>query len=225
MVYRRRRTMKPRRKTTYRRRKVARVPRNISAGGTNICKVVRTTFIENWTPNSATTGGFWRYTQFAPNQIGNWSDYFNMFDQYKVCALKFTYRPRYDNFAGNDTTDVTLPGVTAQGLTNVHVINDPYSTISPTGTYSAATLNAFLENGKVKSYQGGRPISVYFKPTINLTTEAGNNMRRRAGWLNVNVNNVHSGFHIFMQDTNLTGVFNQSYDVFVTSYVMLRNAR
>jgi len=214
-----------RRAAPRKRMRKAYVPRGVRSGGTNIVKITRTTYIENWTPSSATTGGFWRYYQFAPNQIGNWTDYFNLFDQYKVAALKFTFRPRYDNFSGNDTVDTTLPGVTNQGLTNVHVINDPYSTVSPTGVYNAATLNSFLENGNVKSYQGIRPVSVYFKPTINLTTEAGNNMRRRAGWLNVNINNVHSGFHIFLQDTNLTGVFNQSFDVFITSYVMLRNAR
>lgn len=223
MAYRRRTAMRPRRKIA--RKKYARVPRRIGGSGTNITKIVRTTWLENWTPSTATTNGFWRYYQFTPNLIHNWQDYFNLFDQYKISALKFTFRPRYTEFAGNDTVDTTLPGVTTQGTTMVHVINDPYSTVVPAGTYNFLTLNAFLENGKVKSYQGVKPISVYYKPTINLTTEAGNNMRRRAGWLNVNLNNSHSGFHIFLQDVNLTGVFNQSYDVFVTSYVMLRNAR
>lgn len=210
------------------RRKVyakRRVPRPVPNGGTNILKICRTTYLENWTPNTTTTAGFFRYYQFTPNLIGNWQDYFNLFDQYKICALKFTFRPRYDSFAGNDTTDTTLPGITAQGLTSAHIINDPYSTLSPSGTYTFLNFNAFLEQGKVKSYTGTKPFSVYFKPTINLTTEAGNNMRRRASWLNVTNNNVHNGFYIFLQDVNFTGVFNQSYDVFVTSYVMLRNAR
>lgn len=223
MVKRRAPAARPRRKL-YAKRKM-RIPRRIGGSGTNILKVCRTTYLQNWSPSSVNVNGFWRYYQFTPNLIGNWQDYFNMFDQYKICALKYTFRPRYDNFAGNDTTDTTIPGITSNGTTMVHVVNDPYSTVIPAGSYDFLTLNAFLEQGKVKSYQGNQPITVYFKPTINIATEAGNNMRRRAGWLNVNLNNSHSGFHIFLQDVNFTAVFNQSYDVFVTSYVMLRNAR
>lgn len=178
-----------------------------------------------WIPNTTTTAGFWRYFQFQADQVPNWADLFNLFDSYKISALKYEFHPRFDSFSGNDTTDTTLPGTTNQAGTRIHIVNDPYSTIVPSGIYNSATLNAFMENGQCKSYSGNRVVTVYCKPTINLTTEAGNNMRRRASWLNVTNLNVHNCFHAFVQDPGLTGVFGNSFDVYCTVYMMLRNIR
>lgn len=222
MVYKRRRpTMKPRRKTV--RRRMARIPRSVKPK--NALSVKRTFWREHWTPNTTTTNGFWRYYQFTPDLIPNWADYTSIFDQYKVNALRYTFRPRYDNYSGNDTTDTTVPGITNAFDTRIYVVNDPYSTIGPTGTYSLPILNSFLEQGNVKMYKGGRDVNVYFKPSINLATEAGNNMRRRASWLNVTNNNAHNGFHIFLHDSNFAAIFAQSYDVFITAYMTFRNQR
>lgn len=182
-------------------------------------------WLEHWAPNTTTTAGFWRYYQFTPNLIPNWNDFFNLFDQYKINALKFSFVPRFDNYAGNDSTDVTAPGVTLATGAFLHVVNDPYSTVTPSGTYTTANLNSFMEQGPVKTYVATKPVEVYYKPTINMATEAGNNMRTKAPWLNVNLNNAHSGFHIFAQDPNLSAAWTQTFDVFVTVYASFRNMR
>lgn len=185
----------------------------------------RTFFLYNWQPGTAATQSFWRYLQFQVNQIPNWQNYQDLFDQYKINAIKTVYRPRYDNFDGANTTDTTVPGVTNNNGSRIHIVNDPYSTIIPTGIYGSASFNDFCEQGTVKTYEGNRPVTVYTKPTINISTENGNNMRRRASWLNTNVQSVHNLFHIYVQDNNFASNLGNSYDVFVTVYISLRNMR
>lgn len=226
MVYKRPRAQ-PRRRLYAKRRGMKRVARPMRSLRYPSITVQRTFYQGSWVPNQTTTDGFWKYYQFTPNVIPNWNDYFNLFDAYKINALKYTFRPRYDNYSGNDTTDTTIPGITAASSINMHVVNDPYSTVVPAGLFSAATFNSFMEQGNVKSYTGNKPFSVYFKPTINISTEAGNNMRRKAGFLNVNLNNSHSGFYIFAQPYNMVDFnsVNQQFDVFITVYMTLRNLR
>lgn len=187
----------------------------------------RTFWLQNWTPSTTTTNDFWRYYTFTLSQLPNVGELTSLFDQYKISALKFTFRPRYDGFMGNDTTDTTIPGVTNQGKTQVHIVNDPKSTIAPGGVYNSGTLNSFFEQGRVKTRGGNRPFSVYFKPTVANDADGVNIATyQRAPWLNTTTNAiVHRGFHIFLQDINLTGVFGQSYDVFVTPYMKFKNMR
>ena len=84
-------------------------------------------------PATTNTIDFYRYYTFTVNQIPNWSEYQALFDEYKVNWFKYTFRPRYDSFAGNDTTDTTLPGVTNQSTTYLHTLVDPKTYITPSG--------------------------------------------------------------------------------------------
>lgn len=182
----------------------------------------RTFWLQLWSPSTATTAGFWQYWVTSLQQLPNYAQYTSVFDKYKINSIKFSFRPRYDNFAGNDTTDVTLPGTTAQGGTNMHVIIDPTSNVTPSGIYDAANLNVFLENGRVRSYTGNEPIEVLVKyPCVAEDTNTTANARyERSKWYSTNLPGVqHRGLHAFLQDTNLTGVFNQAFDVFVTMNV------
>lgn len=212
-----------RRKIAAKRRRYARkIPRNIRYP---LLKLQRTTYLENWVPNTTTVTGFWKLYTFTLNNLNNASEYINLFDQYRICALKYTFVPRYDSFDGADTTDTTLPGVTNQGATRLHIVNDPFTTRSPSGLYTQANLNSFFEEGRVKTYSGNRNVNVYFKTAVNNSVDSGAN-RTRSMWLNVSQSGVpHYGFHVFAQDVNMTGVFGQSWDVFVTSYIMFKNMR
>lgn len=187
----------------------------------------RTFWLQNWSPSTVATNDFWRYYTFTLSQVPNYGELTSLFDQYKISALKYTFRPRYDGFMGNDTVDTVLPGVTNQGKTHVHIVNDPKSTISPGGVYNSTTLNSFFEQGRVKTRGGNRAFSVYFKPCVANDADGVNIAQYvRAPWLNTSTNAiVHRGFHIFLQDINLTGVFGQSYDVFVTPYMKFKNMR
>lgn len=216
------------RKRSYRRKRFVRsLPRPLALRG-QICNMKRTFYMQNWNPNTASVDGYWRYFTFRLSDLPNYTELLSLWDQFKISAIKVTFRPRYDNFGGNDTVDTTLPGVTAQGLTMAHVINDNGSQLVPSGAYNTSTLNSFLEQGSVRSYQGTKPFSVYFKPTVYTTISASATSRlikapyvmTQDGW-----NTAHRGFHMFLQDVNLTGTFNQSFDMFVTYYLRLKGLR
>lgn len=192
-------------------------------------RVRRTFWNFNWVPGTAATSDFWRYITFSANLIPNISEYTNLFDTYRVNSFTVTLRPRYDSFAGNDTTDTTLPGVTNQGGNHVHVIIDPSSPIStPSGTYVFGTLNSFLENGKVRTYDGTKTISIKVKypcfvDDINNTAASD---YKRSTWITTNNTGVsHRGVHMFIQDVNFTGAFGQSYDVFYTVDISFKGSR
>lgn len=210
----------PRRNVRPRRQRKARIPRPIKQA---VLTTSRKFWLEHWTPVALTTDRFWKYYTFNPSLIPNWADYFNLFDQYKINALKFEFRPRWDNYAGSDRT---APGDTNASGTFLHVCNDPYSSVTvPSGVYSTATLNTFMEQGPVKTYRPGDVVTVYFKPTVNMDTAAGPNVRVRAPYLTNNTISQHLGFHVFAQDSNMIGQFNQSWDVYVTAYFTMRNLR
>lgn len=187
----------------------------------------RTFWFQNWLPSTVSTNDFWRYYTFKLSDVPNFPEFQSLFDQYRVNAVKWTFRPRYDGFNGNDTTDTTLPGITNQGKTMMHVCNDPKSIIVPVGVYNSTTLNNFFEQGKVYSRNGNRSFSVYCRTVVPDDADGINVARYiRAPWLNTSTRDItHRGFHIFAQDVNLTGVFGQAFDVYVTPYIMFKNIR
>lgn len=191
--------------------------------------VTRTWWSFNWTPSVAAVTSFWQFLTMTASQIPAWGDYSDVFDEYRIQNFKIILRPRYDNYAGNDTTDTTLPGVTNQGSTLVHAIIDPKSSIlAPSGTYSTTTLNNFLESGIVKTYTGNKAIHINVKyPCVaNDTNGSANAMFVRAPWFSTNQPGaVHRGVHVFLQDINMTGTFGQSFDVFYQATVSFKGMR
>jgi len=190
--------------------------------------VSRTWWSSNWTPSTGSTSGFWQYFTTTAGSIPNIAEYVALFDMYKINSLKFVLRPRYDSFAGNDTTDTTLPGVTNQGGNQVHVIIDPRSGNTPSGTYTSANCNSFLENGKVRTYRGEKPITINIKYPcfVDSVNNTANTQFVRSKFLSVlNTGITHRGAHVFIQDVNFTGVFGQSYDVFVTASITFKGMK
>lgn len=204
-----------------------RVPRGIMQ---SLVNVKRTWWSANWTPSTAATNGFWRYITVNLGACPNVSEYTNLFEQYKLNSITFTLRPRYDGFSGNDTVDTTPPGVTNQGATRVHTVIDPRSSTTPSGTYTSATLNTFLENGSVKSYSGNRTITIPIRypayvNDVNNTAGA-ENPSCRGRWFSTTATTIEfRGVHIFLQDINLTGVFGQSFDIFTTMNMSFKGPR
>jgi len=199
-----------------------RVPKPVSF------RVTRKFWLLNWSPATTVTNDFWRYLTIRFADIPNSGEYGVMFDQYRINSVTWTFQPRYDGFAGNDTTDTTLPGVTNQGTTYAHVVIDPSSSQTPAGVYNATQLNTFLENGKVKTYNGTKPFKFTIKyPMISEDINGSTNSAyRRAKFISVNQNTIaHRGAHVFLQDVNLTGAFGQSFDVFVEVSLTLKGQR
>jgi len=220
------------RKKTYkkrsakRRRTVLRPRKSLPAPpGTMMMK--RKLWIEHWQPNTTTVSGFWRQFNWSVSQLADFTSIQALFDQYKICRLKLDFIPRFDSFAGNDTTDTTPPGVTAQPGTQVHVSYDTYTTLAPSGTYGFATLNTFLEQGRIKRFYGNRPFTVYYRPTITQTVGNVSALNWRSPtWLPTTSGGIlHHGPTVFCHDSNFSGTFGNSFDVFITCYVMFKNPK
>ena len=65
--------------------------------------IKRTTFSSTWSFGTAVTNDFWRYYTFTAGDIGGFTDFSGIFDEYRIAAVKVTFRPAYDsviNFTG-----------------------------------------------------------------------------------------------------------------------------
>lgn len=181
----------------------------------------RTMFIYNWTMATTTTNDFWRY--FEPNlsDLPDLSQYQDIFDEYKINAFKYTFRPRYDTTTSGNSS--SIPQAYA------HIIKDPGSTVSPSGLYGSATLNSFLANGNVKSYTLNRPFSVYMKPRVYQEMSASTTGLQLAKPRFFRIGDTlirHRGFHIMLQQNNFGTVNTQvQLDVYLTLYLTMRGAR
>lgn len=192
------------------------------------CK--KTFYLENWQPGTAAVGNFWKYYSFSLSQLPDLASYTAMFDTARINAIRVQFHPRFDNFAGNDTTDVVAPGVTNQAGSRLSIVIDQKSNLVPAGAYTSGTYNGFLEQGRVRTHQGVKPFSVYFKPNVNYAIGIlGGSARRRAPYLQVadaaSQSVAHTGFHAFAWDQNFNGSFGNSWDLLVTYYMTFRGMR
>lgn len=184
-------------------------------------RVVRTSYIFNWTFGTAATADFWRYFQGVLNDLPDVSQYQQVFDEYRIGGIKYTFRPRYDNSENGNV----LP------LGYAHIIRDPTSTITPTGLYTQSNVNTFLQNGAVKSYTLNKPFSIYYKPKIyDVVGTSGSSSQRiiNAPFLRLDTDTgvQHRGFHIFLQNNNMTAANSSlQLDVYVTFYLTFRGSR
>lgn len=181
----------------------------------------RTFYSGTWNWGTVATNDFWRYNTFTVGNLPSFSEFANVFDEYKLNAIKVTYRPNYDAIVMS--TANTLP------LATMHVCVDPASTLGPAGTYTSSNLNTFLENSGVRSYNLNKPVSVYFKPKISegvLGTGTAA-MVRSSPWIKTTEQLTEfRGFHAFVSTNNFgTTNSNIDLDVFVTYYLSFKNLR
>lgn len=206
-------TKKTYKKKIYRKSPMKRSPRN------NILSVKR---VWNWTtfvPSTASTAGFWQYIGFSTQSLPDWNQFTNVFDEFKVNALKFTFYPRY--------TEVPIAG---QPQVYITYVVDPTSLLTPTGAYSRATYNTLLEQSGVRIKSGNRPVTIYNKyPKMSDDINLNLSQKSINTWVNTNSggNQIYKGFHLFFSDANFSGAgfASVSYDVTVTAYMMFRNIK
>lgn len=212
-------------KRAKRTRRMVRIKRTYGSCKNQIT-LSRTSYAGNWGFNTATTNGFWRYVQFDMNAFNNFGEFTVLFDEYKVNAIKVTYRPRFDSVTASEIP-ANLPGV--QESLTIHTLVDPASTVIPSGTYTSGTLNQFLENSGVRSRSGLKPFSIYFKPKAQVALLGGGTGTKLVspGWIKTTEPNVgFRGFHMFVQTMNMAvTTSNQILDQYVTFYVSFRNLK
>lgn len=209
----RRYARRPRKRTMRRKRMtITRAPRR--SEGLTLQRTFNHSF---WQPSAVSTSDFWKHYAFRYQDLPSYAEFAALFDQVRITRIKVVFRPRFESFDGANTTDVVAPLVTNQAGCNLHIINDPYSTTSPSGTYTRTNLNTFLENGKVRSYNGNKAVTVSYKPTTYITLDGSATGKLvTAPWQQISANPQYYGFFAFAQDFNMNGSFGQSWDVFVT---------
>lgn len=204
------------------RERKTKVPRSIVPATIN---VRRTVFGGNWTLSTAATNGFWRYQVFDMSNFNNFAEFASIFDEYRVNAIKVTYRPSYDS--------ITLPTTGSTAITQpqayAHVCVDPSSTLIPSGAYGTSALQSLFENDGVKTFTLNRPFSIYYKPKVaeavfNTGTAS---VMRSSPWVRTSETaTVYRGYHMFLQANNFaTTNANVSLDYYITMYVSFRNVR
>lgn len=179
----------------------------------------------NWAWDTLTTGGFWR--NFIPTManLPSVNEFTSLFDEYKLCGVKVTFRPKFTEFSADATNPTTITQASAP---YIHICVDPKANIGPVGTYSATTLNSFLENGNIRSYLLTRPVSVYFRPSPPVpTSSVSSAMRGGPRWLVSDaIAQGQPGISAFIAENNLAGnLRNFSVDVFYTFYMKWRGTR
>lgn len=174
----------------------------------------------NWAFSTAATSGFFRHFTPGLNALNNLGEYQAVFDQYKINGIKITVIPRWD---GADVGTTAAPGLNMMYLT---YCVDPKSTLVPSGTYTSATLNTFLENcnGKTRTRMFNKPVNIYFKPMISardLYSASTTTNYVGPKWIATESSSIaHRGVYMFLHDNNLTtsGLSGWSVDIFYTFY-------
>lgn len=193
--------------------------RRVSKGGGNVMITLkRQRYYQVWTWGTTATGDFWRYYEPTLADMNNSTEFVNIFEQYRINAIKIQLRPRNNDFS---TTGTNMP----QAVTCI----DPEQVTAPVGTYTSSTLNVLLEDNKCKYRSiGAKGLSVYFKPKIAVPTNVGSGvMYKSAPWLRTADTAVpHRGVNIFLHAPQFA-LSNAAmvYDVILTHYVSFRNLK
>lgn len=216
------RIRRPYKKRRIMRRKPA-VPRGIRQRP-GVLAVTRKFYTGPLQFSTASTAGFWNYVTVTAGTLPSFSEFSNVFDEYRILGVKVEYRPSYDT-----TIIPTGAGTNSQPEAYLHVLVDPASTLIPSGTYTSTNLNTFLENQGVRTYKANRYIKFFFRPKVADSLEGGSTSTRqfKMPWTKTtNTGVVLRGYHTFIQVNNFnTTNTNISLDTFLTYYMMFRNTR
>lgn len=206
-----------------RRKIVRRIPRRIPRSPTNTSvSVKRTLYAGNWVWGTASTSDFWRFIEYSlASGFNNHGEFTPIFDRYRINAIRVQFLPRFDWVAA-PTTGATPLTVAKPRMA---IINDAYSNLSPSGTYTSANLNSMMENGAT-IYDATKPVTVYWKPAIPYSVSGGVTFKRAPFLRTTETSILHRGFHAFIFQNNFTTTpTDLAWDIMVTMYVTFKDLR
>lgn len=213
-------------KRTYKRRRnyrrktsVPRPLRNQHTMITRVCQMADFTVYSNYAWNSV------QYS-FRLIDLPAYSDFTNLFDKYKISAVKITFMPRW---TGNDESN-TLS--TAAGLA---VMANPviFTSAAWDSTTHLSTQSSAFQTSRAKLVKNPwKPFSVYVKPRVPFETANGitvGGSASKRSWLDTDYPSVqHYGVEIggrtYFTNAPLSSP-NLVYDVFAKFYLQFSNAQ
>lgn len=199
---------------------------------------------------TAVTSNFWQYVQpsltksmadFGASPAGlagfpDMSNYEGLYEQAKLNAIKYKFVPRLTNYNTQAQTTVTASSAAyyTRSAPKIAIVNDPRSTITPSGVWGQGILNTLMEHG-CRVVRGDRPFSVYLKPLVQDTVAGGTVYKYiKPPLVDLNTSGKglnHRGFHMFMYNDSFdpnsifTGNNGWYWDVYVTYYVTFHNPK
>ena len=174
-------------------------------------------------PVNSTTTQTSRIT-FAASDLTNFNDYANLYDQYKICAIKIKFHkmvspemPLLVNpNVGETTTWPNLPFL--------------YGLVDYNYASSGITVSQMREYGNVRFWKPFTEQTFYFRPCIEqpATVPGGtsNAVTVKSKWIDTDVNNIlHHGFVIGNDPFSFTSITNANarLDYTVTLYMKFKN--
>lgn len=158
--------------------------------------------------------------------FNNLAEFENLFDQYKLHGIKYTFRPKINKLSVDQTATA---GPTYQNH-YVCIHKDYASTTNVTGLFNRTTLNGLLESGG-KIYRADRTISVWHKPRIAEQYGGGATRFVTPKWTTLNTSGKAAEypgfwFYAFNQNFDATALATQlSFEVMATYYVSFRDLK
>lgn len=232
--FKRRRVMKRSRsyKTTFGRRvyRSLRVMRKQA-----VLRVVKRNFVGTIAPGSASTSQFYNYVTFTMQSAGsifgtpltgmsNLNEFNNLFDRFRLGAVKYEFRPRVGPLMENQSIPTTA---TFREKPYITYLVEPTATTTATGSYAISTYNALAEQGRVRTIRGDRPFSIYVRPMITEQYGGGATRYIRPQFTNndgTGQTMEHRGFYIMFHNQGFQPP-NMSYDVYATYYVTFKGMK
>lgn len=147
---------------------------------------------------------------------------------YKLNAVKFTFRPRYQNYNINQGASATVTN--GIDIPYVCILIDPEIELPITGTWNRTQLNTLLEQGG-RIRRADRPFSVYLRPKVQEQFGLGAVRYLKSQWTSLGTaagpNVPHRGFHMFWFNAtwNNLALAQNSYDIDVTYYLQFKNPK
>lgn len=219
-LYPKRKTFVKRKPWSRRRRVYARKSRRMVMDSLN---VKRRCFAGQITPNTATVNGFWNYVTTSLGSAGtmcgsalggltNVAEYQALFDTVRINSYTITLEPKYVDYNLDIVTNDTTQLVTRS---YVDVIIDPKNNVTPTGTLTSATYNAFCELGTPRRFRGDKKIQFTVKPLCREEFGGGFNRFIKPPFADSSATGIaHRGFHIFHHNQNMATP-SIPYDVYI----------
>lgn len=214
MVYRRRtiRRRPNRRRIVRRSRYVTPNPRSIvRTYAPKVMNFKRSFYSSNWTFSTASTAGFYATITTQLGFVPNSTEWTNLFKQYRIKAMKWTFVPRFDNVPAADSTNAPLGTL---------YVAQNREAAAVSGTYSATTLNSLLEKPHKRLIMNGNR-SYYMKTNTIVDNEITYNK-----WLTTAATTVtYFGFDVYWAFPVSTPITSQSIDLFCTVYLQCKGIK
>lgn len=153
-------------------------------------------------------------SQFSLNQVPNFSEMTQLYDQYQIKAIKYTLIPKFTN------NELNIGGGASAGI-----LGNVWSVLDYDDSTTPLTLQELLQYQNIKRTRQDKVHKRYFKPKVAQTI--GSNISPKANvWLDCNTASTpHFGVKLWFDA--LAGVSNTNitFDLVVKYYMAFKNVR